>query len=117
MIRKWGEIIKFSNESESENFDDARAESIKKDFNELREIFSALIKEIRKDLYRIENKKKFSATEIKKTETNVLKLEKTLSKLKKYYDYDDIECRAIRDVKKLFDLSIDEDYYKLVRTN
>ena len=40
MIRKWREIIKFSNESESENFDDARAESIKKDFNELREIFS-----------------------------------------------------------------------------
>ena len=40
MIRKWGEIIKFSNESESENFDDARTERIKKDFNELIEIFS-----------------------------------------------------------------------------
>ena len=39
MIRKWGETIKFFNESESENFDDARAERIKKDFNELREIF------------------------------------------------------------------------------
>ena len=33
------------------------------------------------------------------------------------HNYDDIECRAIGDVKKLFDLSIDEDYYKLVRTN
>ena len=28
-----------------------------------------------------------------------------------------IESRGIRDVKNLFDLSIDEDYYKLIRTN
>ena len=45
MIWKWKEIIKFSSESESvkqskENFDDARTEMIKKDFNELRQIFS-----------------------------------------------------------------------------
>ena len=31
-------------------------------------------------------------------EKNLLKLEKILSKLKKYYDYDDIEYRGIRDV-------------------
>ena len=30
----------------------------------------------------------------------------SLSKPKKYYDYDDIEYRGIRDVKNLFDLSI-----------
>ena len=48
---------------------------------------------------------------------NLLKLEKNLSKLKKYYDYDDIEYRGIRDVKNLFDLSIDEDYYKPIKTN
>ena len=48
---------------------------------------------------------------------NLLRLEKSLSKLKKYYDYDDIEYRGIRDVKLLFDLSIDEDYYELIKTN
>ena len=48
---------------------------------------------------------------------NLPRLEKSLSKLKKYYDYDDIEYRGIRDVKNLFDLSIDEDYYKPIKTN
>ena len=37
---------------------------------------------------------------------------KGISKTKKYDDYDDIEYNGIRDVKDLFDLSIDEDYYK-----
>ena len=51
------------NESESakeseKNFDGARIEKIKKDFNELRGRFSKpKIKEISKDFYRIENKK------------------------------------------------------------
>ena len=40
-------------------FDDARIEKIKKDFNKLRDRLSKPeIKQIRKDLYRIENKKK-----------------------------------------------------------
>ena len=43
--------------------------------------------EIRKDLYRIE--KNLSTKKIKGIEKN-LKLEKKLSKLKNYYDYDDI---------------------------
>ena len=30
--------------------------------------------------------------------------------MKKYYDYDGTEYKGIRDVKNLFDLSIDEDY-------
>ena len=46
--------------------------------------------------YRIENNK------IRESEKMLLKLEKSLSKLKKYYDYDDIDYRGIRD------LSIDE---------
>ena len=48
----------------------------------------------------------------KETEKNLFELEKKLSKLRKYYDYDDIEYKGIRDVGNLFDLSIDEDYYK-----
>ena len=33
-----------------------------------------------------------------------------------YHDYDDIEYKGIRDVKNLFDLPIDEDYYKSIKT-
>ena len=45
-------------------------------------------------------------------EKNLDELERNLSKTKKYYDYDDAQYRGIKDVKDLFDLSIDEDYYK-----
>ena len=95
-------LLSSLNESESveeseKNFNDARIEKIKKDFNELRNrFFKSKIKEVRKDLYRIENKKNLSTTEM--IEKNLLKLEKSLSKLKRYYDYDDIEYRGIRDV-------------------
>ena len=34
-----------------------------------------------------------------------------------YYDYDDTEYKGIRDVKDLFYLSIDENYYKSIITN
>ena len=45
-----------------------------------------------------------------------MELEENLSKTKNYNDYDDIEYRGIRNVKDLFDLSIDEDYYKPIKT-
>ena len=41
-------------------------------------------------------------------------LEKKLLELKKYHDHDDNEYRGIKDIKDLFKLSIDEDYYKPV---
>ena len=56
-------LLSVLNESESvkesgKNFDDARIEKVKKDFNKLRDtLFRPTIKEIRQDLYRIENKK------------------------------------------------------------
>ena len=85
---------------------------IREKFNELRDSFlKSKIKEIRKDLYRRENKKKIATPEIKEIEEN-LELEKNLPKLKWYYDHDDIEHKGIRDVGNLFDLSTDEDYYK-----
>ena len=46
-----------------------------------------------------------------KIEKNLEELERSLSKAKKYYDYDDGEYRGIKDVKDLFDLQTDEDYY------
>ena len=36
---------------------------------------------------------------------------------KRHYDYDDTEHKGIRDVRNFFDLSIDEDYYKPIKTN
>ena len=39
-------------------------------------------------------------------------LEENLSKKEKYYDYDDSEYRGIRNVRDVFDLSFDEDYYE-----
>ena len=72
-----------------------RIEEIREEYNESRYKFSKLkIKEIRKNLYEIE-----------------------LSKTKKYYDYDDIEYKGIRDLRDLFDLSISEDYYKPIIIN
>ena len=42
--------------------------------------------------------KKISESKIKKMEKNLLELEQNLSKLKKYYDYDDAEHKGIRDI-------------------
>ena len=47
-------------------------------------------------------------------EKYLLKLKRNLSKLKKYFDHYDIVYKGTRDVRYLFDLSIDEDYYKLI---
>ena len=95
------------------SFPKAKIEKIRKEFNESRYKFSKLkIKEIRENLYKIEKEKNLSESKIKEIEKNLTELEENLSKTKKYYDYDDSECRGKRNVRDLFDLSIDEDYYE-----
>ena len=98
----------------------SKIEEISKKFNELRHEFSkSKINKIRRNLYEIENKKNNSSPKIKKIEKNLHELEKNLNELEKnlskrktYFDHDfDTEYKGIRDVKDLFDLSIDEDYY------
>ena len=42
--------------------------------------------------------------------------QKTKNRHKKYYDYDNAEYKGIRDIGNLFIQSIDEDYYKSVKT-
>ena len=62
------------NESEK-NFDDARIKKIRKDFNELRgRFFKPKVKEIRRNLYEIENKKNLPKSNIKEIEKNLLEL-------------------------------------------
>ena len=58
-----------------------------------------LIAKVRRNLYEIENKKNLSKSKIKKIEKNILELEESFSKLKKYYDYYKIEYKGIRDVR------------------
>ena len=75
------------------NFDNERLKKIREDLNESRHKFSkSKIKEIRKNLYEIENKKNLSTLKIKE-------IEKSRSKPKKYYDYDNAEYIGIRDLK------------------
>ena len=71
---------------------------------------------IRRNLYEIENKTNLSKSKIKKIEKNLYELEESLSKLKKYYDYDDIEYKGIRDIENLFNQSTNEDHYKPIKT-
>ena len=67
-----------------------KIKEIKKDFNKLRYRFSkSKINEYRRSFYNTKNQKNLSTSEIKETEKNLLELEKNLSSLKKYYDYDD----------------------------
>ena len=99
------------------NFSKARIERITKEFNESRHKFSkSKLNEIRKNLYEIENEKNLFQWKMKEIERNLTELEENLFKPKKYYDYDDTEYKGIRDVKDLFDFSINEDCCKPIIT-
>ena len=68
------------------------------------------LKEIKKNLYKIENKK--ALLESKKPKKYLDELDEKIRKLDKYYQYDDFEYRGIKNVQDLFKLSIDKNYYK-----
>ena len=95
------------------DFDNARIKKIRRNFNKLRDRFlQPKIKEIRRKLYETENKNNLSKSKIKEIEQNLNELEESLFKLNKYYDYNDIEYKGIRDVANLFNgVSTDADYY------
>ena len=83
-------------------FDNARTKEIREYFNKLRDAsLKPKIKEIRRNLHKIENKNNLSKSKIE-IEQNLIELEESLFKLNKYYDYDDIEYKTIRDVENLF---------------
>ena len=65
------------------------------------------LKEIKKNLYNIEKRKKIN------TNKYIDELKKIL-KLEKYNDHDDYEYKGTKDIKDLFKLSIDKDHYKPV---
>ena len=115
-------LLSALDESESavsgNNFDTARIKKIREDFNKLRDRFlKPKIKEIRRNLYEIENKKNLSKSKIKEIEQNLIELEESLFKLNNYYDHNDIEYKGIKDVANLFNgVSTFEDYYRPTKT-
>ena len=100
-------LLSALDESESagsrNNFNNARIKKIREGFRKLRDRFlKTKIKEIRRNLQETENKKNLSKSKIKEIEQNLIELEESLFKLSKYYDYDDIKYKGIRDVENLF---------------
>ena len=112
-----GDLIKILDETRKTSLSKQKIKGIRKDFNKLTDRFlKPKIKEIRRNPYEIENKKNLSKSKIKEIEQNLIELEKSPFKLNKYYDYDDVEYKGIRDVENLFNQSNDEDYYKPIKT-
>ena len=66
-------------------------------------------KEIKNNLYNIEKRKEINS---KNTNKYLDELNKKILKLEKYNDHDDYEYRGKKDIKDLFKLSINKDYYK-----
>ena len=110
------DLIKILSEPKTKiNFSKKRLKDIRKDFNKSRHMFSgSKIKQIRKNLYDIKNPRILSRSKINEIEKDLIELEESLSKLNKYYDYDNIEYKRIRDIENLF-VEFDGDYYKPIK--
>ena len=67
------------------------------------------LKELKKNLYNIEERKQF---ESKKTKRYLDELDKKILKLDKYHYHNDYEYRGIKNIQNFLKLSIDKDYYK-----
>ena len=89
-----------------------RIDNIREDLKDLsHKLSKSELKEIKRNLYNIEKRKKISS---KKTNKYLDKLNKKVFKLEKYYDYDDHEYKGIKNIKDLFEPSINKDCYKPV---
>ena len=73
--------------------------------------------EIRRNIYEIKNRKNLFTLGTKKIKRPLDELEISLSRTRKYHDYDDVEYKGIKDTEGLFDLPIDKDYSKPVILN
>ena len=87
-----------------------RIDSIREDLKHLSyKLSKSELQKIRKNLYNIEKTKQFNS---EKTNKYLDELHKKILKLEKYHDHDDYEYRGIKNIKDLFNLSIDKNYYK-----
>ena len=100
---------------EMSKFLKARIREIEGEFKKSKHKLPKLIRdEIRRNLSEINIKKNLFKHGTKKTQKSLDELETFLSKTKKYYDNDEDEYKGISDIKGLFDLSDDKDYYKSI---
>ena len=90
-----------------------RIEIIREKLKELRHKLSkSELKEIKKHLYNIENKKEL--LESKTTKEYLDELDKKILKLGEYYDDDDFEFKGIENVRNLFKILTTDEYLALM---
>ena len=103
------QAIKENKNNKQQSKNKTRIDNIREDLKDLRyKLSKDELKDIRIKLYNTEKK----TIRIKKTNKDLDELEKRLLELEKYHDHDDSEYRGIKNIKDLFKLPIDKDYYK-----
>ena len=106
------QAIKENNTHKKQPKNKKRIDSTRENFKNVSyKLSKSELKEIKNNLHNIEKTKQFDSKESNK---RLNELEKKLIELKKYHDHVEDEYRGIKDIKDLFKLSIDEDYYKPV---
>ena len=89
-----------------------RIDNIREDLKDLSyKLSKSELKETKKNLYNIEKRKKINS---KTANKYIDELNKKIRKLEKYNDHGDYEYKGIKDIKDLFKLSIDKEYYQPV---
>ena len=92
-----------------------RIDNIREDLKSLSYKFSkSELKEIKTNLYNIEERKKIST---KKTNKYLDELDKKILKLEKYHDYDEYEYKGIKDIKDMYTRSDNEEFMNGNDTN
>ena len=104
------QAIKENKSNKHQTKNKKRIDSIREDLKDLSYKHSkSKLQKIRKNPYNIEKTKQFNS---KKTNKYLDELNKKILKLEKYHDHNDYEYRGIKNIKDLFKLSIDKNYYK-----
>ena len=104
------QAIKENKKQQKMSKNEERINTIREELKDLSyKLSKSELKEIKKNLYNIEERKQF---ESKKTKRYLDELDKKILKLDKYHYHDDYEYRGIKNIQNLFKLSIDKDYYK-----
>ena len=104
------QAIKENKNNKQQSKNKERIDNIREDFKNLSyKLSKSELQKIRENLYNIEKTKQFNSN---KTNKCLDELEKKLLELEKYHDHDDYEYRGIKNIKDLFKLSINKDYYK-----
>ena len=105
------EKSKSSQQQQIKSKNKEKIEVIREQFKELAyKLSKSELKEIKRCLYMVENKKGLLGS--KKNKKYLDELDEKIRKLDKYYHDDDFEFRGIRNIQDLFKLPINEDYYK-----